>query len=325
MKIGRNWILAVTFVGLLSACSDVERLGPDQKAIFSKVVVKEGLTATTSNPNFSTGQKVGFKAVFERDAYWVLTITGNNSGAKYTVEGISNEIDPSKIVWDGRASSLPAFALEPVTAKVSFPNSPGDTLRLNMTVAGRRNMDAGAVIVTNFSAPKIAWQKDWPPIEYPGTTTNYGFPDGNNYCYMSGTPWQGAGSPYVNFLNIRAVNSDVSYTSGFFPLYADYNKVYFNIMVYGNGPSNKTWLQIGLQENGVAARNYNIRPNWTGWKLVTIKYTDFVPDNEEISYNPQKINLVSLVLLSDAVPLATTPVSVAVDHMVFTHGGPLQP
>lgn len=331
-------ICILLFVGALASCKKPEQLGPDLVGIYGPVTVTESFAVNTPTVNFANGGNVFFTAKFKNDAVWTITITGAN-GAKKIISGISKEINAENSTWIGVADILPSFAAGSVTATLSFQND-AQTESVPFTITQKRVSDLETdVLVTDFLVTKVQnygaipvppdkWPSDFPLTI--NSETSYGFPDGNAYLTMGDptAPWQGAGSPYVDILTITPANSIVDY-GNYYPLYADPTKVYFNIMVYNTGTP--TWLQIAFLEDGVVARGIDIKPNWTGWKLVSVKYSDLIPNSSDAASNvrPQKITGIQLVLLSN-VPvadpaLATTPVKTAFDHICFTHNKPYQP
>ena len=176
-----------------------------------------------------------------------------------------------------------------------------------------------------YTGPR-GWPSDYPNIS--NTDMVYAQPDGDSYLIMSGIPWDnGTGNgitAYVNYLTIMADNSDFQYGQ-YFPLNSDPSNVYFNVMVLGtNTPY--TWLQANIFEESlsgdVVTRTINLRPSWTGWKLLSYKYSDLAAGS---AANSQKITGVQFVLLSDSPTLPGPEVKVGIDHVTFTNNAPYQP
>jgi hypothetical protein len=301
---------------LMVGCSDIEKVGPEQQALYSKVVVLTPLSADNTNPNFSVGQKVAFTATFERDTYWKLKLKSRTSGAIKVFEGIGTQIDPSRIVWNGTANGPESFATgDSVYAVVTFPYSPDDSMVVKMRVAVKPNLNTNAVVVSKF-ANALGWNYDYPGTN---TSTTYGvssavFPlvDGNSFFNPKLTP--NGTSTYIGYAGVNSL------TSTYFPLYADASKVYFNMFVYNTGVNIR--VQLEEEQNG-AARSYEIVPDWTGWKLVSINYLDFTPTELTTPNNPTKVNNVGLVFFSKT--LTSSPLDVVVDNITFTNGAPYQP
>jgi len=356
----KKYIFKLTIISVffLFSCGKKEKIAPDLKEVSGPVEVVDPFTISNSNPDFLAGQVVQFGATFQGDAYWKITIVGSNSGATKTISGTSSVINASNATWDGTADDLPSFRNEPVVITLSFPISNEITsstpLNINLTVAQKKNLDAGHVLITDFSENpnKITnvfdgnfagvaptnWQSNWAPTARFNDAPLKN-PDGNFYCVMGPqAAWQdnadflGHKSPYIDHLFITA--NSLGYP-GYFPLIASPTKIYFNIMVYNASLSNNNWLQITLFEDdpnlGSIAKSYNIvKPNWIGWKLVTLSYLDFIYGDGTVTVNnPQKISGLQLTLLSaasqDILDAGTNPVSATFDHLIFTHYKPYQP
>lgn len=333
---------------VLSSCKKTEQLGPDLDGIYGPVTVVQPFAVSTTSVNFATGGQVYFTAQFQNDAVWTITITGTTSHAIKTITGLSKTISIENSLWTGIADGAPSFQVENVTAVLSFKNSPTLVETIGpIAITGTRIADLPTdVLVTDFQTikpvrygsvptiPRTSWPIDFPYFSN-SDTSHYGHPDGNTYVVMGNAkPTQGGGSPYVDVMTIYPegamhLASQTPYST-YFPLYADPTKVYFNIMVYNTGTP--TWLQISMIEDGQVARYINVKPNWTGWKLISVKYSDFVANSTAFATNvqTQKVNGVQIVLLSN-VPVAnnalliSTLVSTAFDHITFTNNAPYQP
>lgn len=352
-------IAVVSLFFLFSSCGKKERIGPDLSEVSGPVEFEEAFTVSNTNPNFANGEKVYFSAKFKADAHWVITIKGNTSTAVRKFEGTGRTISSENVVWDGSVEAPPSFRAETAVATLSFPDAssvPAVTLAYNITISGARNSNYGHVLVTDFSVDRIQNVYDgnfaavpankW-PSNFAVTAVHNDLPlinpDGNQYCTFGPQPaWQVNAdfmphlSPYLDHMIITATS--VGYPT-YFPLIGIPSQVYFNIMVYNNPTSatNKyTWLQVTLTEDhptaaGVTvAKSVNIYPDWSGWKVVSIPYTNFlIGDGTTVLYNPQKIRSMQLTLLSrapqDILDAATFPTEVSVDHIIFSHYKPYQP
>jgi hypothetical protein len=337
-------ICSILLVIAFASCKKKEQLGPDLVGIYGPVTITESLAVNTSNVNFAGGDQVFFTAKFKNDAVWSLTIVGTN-GAQKIISGISKEINAENSRWSGTADVLPSFGAGVVTATLSFQND-AQTESVTFTITQKRNADLpGDVLVSNFvvnkryfySAPPPpiikfgytgpnGWPSDYPNIS--NTDNSYPKPDGDTYLIMSGIPWAPVGkpiTPYTNSLTIMSDSSDFQYGK-YFPLYADPDKVYFNIMICGTNTPH-TWLEVNLIEdgpNGDIIRKISYKPNWTGWKLFSYKYSDLALGSPLLP-NPKKIKGVQLVLLSDTPNLPGDEVKIGIDHITFTHNAPYQP
>lgn len=337
-------VLLITLV--IASCRNKEQLGPDVVGLLGPVTIVEPFAVSSSSVNFSTGEKVFFTAKFEKDAQWTITITETDS-TKKVITGIGKEINAENATWTGITDVLPSFIAGTATATLSFQSDP-ITPSLPITITAKRISDNSTdVLVTNFvsapvknfGSPGAFQPTDWPSdFPYTGNSDpsafpagSYSLPDGDKYLIMGPqVPFQGNGSPYVDLLRIYATGAMTPVQ--YFPLIADPTKVYFNIMVYNTGTP--TWLQIALFENedlNNPVRHIDIKPTWKGWKLISVKYSDFVANTPDagLKLDPQKISGIQIVLLSNvstASPaLPTTQVKAAFDHITFTNNAPYQP
>jgi hypothetical protein len=346
-----NTILGAFF--FLVSCQKKEQIAPDLGVITGPVDFGNAFVVSKANPNFYNGDKIYFSATFNKETYWLITITGNTSGAIKTFEGVGKEISAVNATWDGTANVIPSFRAEGATAVLSFPNASSVSapfpLSIGITIVKTKDLNYGHVLITDFNTPKFSGVNANPLTLWPSDFVATGAfddiphinPDGNKFCIMGpNAAWQdnlsnkGHKSPYIDFLSISA--SSVSYPT-YFPLIADPTKIYFNMMVYNNALPTNTWIQVTLSEehptiaDSIVGKSISIKPNWdTGWKLVTANYLDFrSSDTSTVLTNPQKIKGVTIVLLSNAtqavLDAGTNPVSATFDHLIFTHYKPYQP
>ncbi len=328
-----------------------DTLGPSLVEMHGPVTVTEPFSASKNSVDFSKNEQVHFTAKFENDAAWIVTVKGQISGAVKTFEGASKSVDISNSVWTGYANTIPSFQVEPVTATLSFKYT-ADTFKTTINATGLRDLDKNAVLITDFSHFKFIHQwdvdanhnliknADWKYID----TAYKAFPkaDGGVYCTMVGHPWVASNmDPYINYLDLTSINPLVQ-NAPYYPLPADSNSVYFNVMVYGTGTAS-TRLLINFQEDHITCRHADIAVNWEGWKLLSYRYADLL-DNVTTPNQPNKITMVSFVLLSSATgpypgdkayptPPTNKPfedknpfmVGVAFDHPIFTLHTPYQP
>ena len=124
-----------------------------------------------------------------------------------------------------------------------------------------------------------------------------------------------------------------------FPLASNPDGVYFNCLIYGvpNTNSSLVLFQFKEDENGDGTFNtnnedeydYQIDVNWSGWKLVTVKYSDIVtlvngqpatPKGNSL-HNPNKLGKISMLHLANP---ANGFASSKIDYIIFT-STPLEP
>lgn len=83
-----------------------EQLGPDIKIDFELL---EPFKISAENVSFLNDNKVHFSAKMDKKIKWRVLITGEKSGATKTFEGFSDNIDSTKVIWDGGQDSLYYF------------------------------------------------------------------------------------------------------------------------------------------------------------------------------------------------------------------------
>jgi hypothetical protein len=347
-KIMKRYISStILVIGLFSlfSCAKKEPIAPDLSVISGPVDFGNPFAVSNSNPNFNNNDQIYFSATFNKETHWLITVTGNASGAVKTFEGDGTVISATNATWDGTANSVPSFRAEAVTATLSFPSSTTKTapypLSLTITIAAPKDLNYGHVLITDFSAGLVTgWTHDWAYPAFPNDIPLKN-PDGNNYCTIGPiASWQlnlsykPHISPYLDYLNIPA--SSVGYPT-YFPLIADPSKIYFNMMVYNTVLPTYTWIEVILSENhptipdSIISKSINIYPNWnTGWKLVTVGYLDFkLADTTVTLNNPQKIRDVNIILLSTApqavLDAKTVTTGATFDHLIFSQYKPYQP
>lgn len=315
---------------------DIEALGNYPDTVHAFLKNRDTLHTTLNETAY-------FTATFKNTVIWQLTITGLNSGAKKVFKGTGTVLDQSNTLWNGGADNPPLkFSNEPVKAVLSFPSFPNVTFSTNLYIFidGSYNYTK-SFLVSDFSSVHIYQFGQTPPndgnkwwvsdYKLPNNTnTPYNpSPDGNNYLLFQNSPQPG--NPYIDYMRIDAnVSQDGVSSDSTFTLYVDPNQVYFNIYAYNTVTSgtNDAWVTIQFNESDGSQRTFDIKqPNWTGWKLLSVKYSDLVPAaGTSGSGNPSKLVSIGWVFLSAQTDL-TTPetVSIALDHPIFTFGGPYQP
>lgn len=326
-------ISIVTVVLSILACNPEEQVGPDLEGIGFEPIPTSSFASSLEEVDFKSNETIYFTQEFEASTHWLITLTGQNSSATKTFESVTAKIDESNTVWDGLSENSVGFQIEDVIAVLSYPDFPDAVVsRDTFKITGIEGSVIESVKFSDFIKAPIysfggavpaggGWGSDWPVTN----NTNSSFPkyDGNAYLFIAGAPWQ-ANNPYVDITEMPANVGD-TLTSTYLPLYNNPDRVYINLAVYNTGTED-TWLQVQmLEDNGAGiARSWNIRPDWVGWKYISIKYSNLASTNTA-AYNPTIVKQINLVLLSDQDVTATVKnqVSVAIDQLVFSFDAPL--
>jgi hypothetical protein len=158
-------------------------------------------------------------------------------------------------------------------------------------------------------------------------------PQGNAYYNLAGTvDWDWL----IGLVNFKATAGG----NATFPLNSNPNSVYFNVMVWGDGSLTNSLVlfQFEEDENGdgtfTAASEdqyaVEIPVNWTGWKLVSLKYSDIpclvngqpaAPNGDGV-HNSNKIKQVNMLHLANP---SSGYAKAKLDYIIFTENGPLNP
>lgn len=326
-------ISIITLALSIFACNPEKQVGPDLEGIGFEPSPSSSFAASSQKVNFKSEETIFFTQEFEKSTHWKITLTGQNTGASKTFENVSTTINKGNTNWDGLSETSIGFQIEDVIAVLSFPDFPSYALSKDtFSITGIEGSVIKSVKFSDFIKSPVygfggtvpaggGWGSDWPTTN--NTNTSFTKYDGNAYLYIAGAPWQ-ANNPYVDITEMPANVGD-TLKNTYLPLYNNPDRVYLNLAVYNTGTED-TWLQVQmLEDNGTGiARSWNIRPDWVGWKSISIKYSDLASTNTA-AYNPSIVKQINLVLLSDqnVTDAVKKEVSVAIDQLVFSFDAPL--
>ncbi|MFM2386147.1 MAG: hypothetical protein RL660_904 [Bacteroidota bacterium] len=329
-------ILAVAALLCLGACrKDKDKFdGPSISDIYSSFKVLAPFKASRDSVDFSKAENVVFTAQFSKIVEWTITVTGSKSKSVKTFSGNSKTIDATNATWDGSTSTFPMFGKENCVATLTIKDIT-DTFTVNEKIIGVKTIP-GYIIADFESGLKPGW------VKFSQTGANMDFqvktdtlaPEGGKYFNMAGTVnWDWL----IGLLDFPATAYGTAKT---FPLNANPDAVYFNCLVYGTSAANPSLIlfQLREDENGDGTfdantedqYDYEVRVDWTGWKLVSVKYKDLAtlvngapatPKGNGL-HNPDKLSKVSMLHLANP---NDGFASAKLDLIVFTDNGPLKP
>ena len=159
-------------------------------------------------------------------------------------------------------------------------------------------------------------------------------PQGNKYYNMAGTvDWDWL-IGLVNFKSTAYGGAPA------FPLSANSDNVYFNVMIYGEEGTTNSLVLFQFEEdensNGIFSSasedmySKEIKVDWIGWKLISVKYSDLVnlvngvtdaPNGNGV-HDSDKIKTINMLHLAN--PNSGFAKS-KLDYIIFTENGPLVP
>ncbi len=327
-------VLCLLVIGFSSCRKDKNNFdGPGIADIYNDFKVTVPFASDRDSVDFAAGDAVTFSAEFSKIVDWKITITGQTSKAKKIITGQSKTISNLNGIWNGSTTQFPIFKNENCIATLSIVNVT-DTFSLNVKVIHPKNID-GFVIADFENGLNTLWPKfiqSGANMDFKVKTDSFA-PQGAKYLNMAGTVnWD----YLIGYIDFPAS----AYSNVTFPLATNPSSVYFNCLIYGvpNTNTSLVLFQFKEDENGDGTFNannedeydYQINVNWEGWKLVTLKYTDFAclvngspatPKGNGI-LNPDKLGKISMLHLADP---NNGFASTKIDMIVFTSNKPIEP
>jgi hypothetical protein len=328
--------LLLLFLLSISSCrkDDTAFDGPSVADIYNEFKVEETFSANTDTVNFASNESVIFTATFSKIVDWNITITGTTSRAKKNISGSSKIINATNATWNGSTSLFPIFKSENCKVMLTLKDLP-DTFLLNVRIAAPKSING--FTIANF---ETGLNPAWPKFIQSGANMDFKVktdtlaPEGAKYLNMAGTVNWDYLIGLVDF-PAQAYNSAIT-----FPLAGNPEAVYFNCLIYGVPNTNPSIVLFQFKEdenaNGTFTAasedeyDYQINVDWAGWKLVSLKYSDFkylingnpaTPKGNGIQ-NPDKLSKISMLHLAD--PNAGFA-STKIDMLIFTDNKPFEP
>ncbi len=331
----RNTILLIVFCSLiLGSCRKDETVeGPSISEIYSDFKVIDAFKANRDSVNFNSGDAVTFSASFNKTVFWEITITGQKTKATKIIKGDGRIINANVALWNGSTSQFPVFDAENCTAKLKIKGVV-DSFGVNIKVLQPKKLE-GLVLADFENGLNSKWTKfiqSGANIDFQVKTDPIAA-QGNKYLNMAGTVnWD-----YLIGL-IDFTTAALGTTT--FPLSTDPNNEYFNCAIFGTNAANPSIILFQFKEdensdgtfnaNNEDEYDYEVKVDWDGWKLVSIKYNDIItlvngspsaPKGNNI-HNPNKLNKVSMLHLANP---ANGFASTKIDLIMFTSKKPLEP
>ncbi|MBO9700267.1 MAG: hypothetical protein J7604_08655 [Sporocytophaga sp.] len=314
-------------------------IGPEYKnADPGFYVVNNSFTAAPSDLIDFTKTQVGFNAQFSQEVTYFLTLR-SEKGASVTFT--DKAADLSKVKWDGGHNGLYFFnANDKVFAELSFL---GSNVKLQDTLTVKTPKSYGR-LVEDFEAATPGHLK-FPAGWYTfGKEASAKAVDEDKYyngvvAFAANNPKTIQPPSGIKYFKVMGTDANVDFFidgAGFISrlnlVTANTDSIYFNMFVYGTGNvSDKGSIKIGEDDNGKGGVQdlvedelfYDFKINWTGWKLVSVKYSDFsftAANTGNRIREPKKAGKMGFALLSDPSGAKT---SLIFDYPIFTYGKPL--
>ena len=289
MKIRQQYILTIFSIILFLGCTKDEVEGPLINDIYGFFEITQPLNISNKNPDFSINEVVKFQMGFNKNIDWKISITGLVSGSNKVISGFSNSLDSNLNIWNGTTSQFPFFEQEYCAIELTFLNE-SDTLRDTIEIMAPQLYTDG-FIVADFENgfPTDAFNKP----QGGNTLATFVIADdvpllGNYYFQMGGMinyDWalgkiefkldyssnQISSSPDDFYLNLGIFSDTVDLHTGQF----------VNVLISESDepfdPDNNSVANIFDSNEEVYKLKLYI--DWEGWKLISIRYSDFVATN----------------------------------------------
>ncbi len=269
------------------------------------------------------GSSVYFTAVFNKFKSWKITVTGSTSGAVKRFVGSSKKILESNTAWDGSSDTVFFFRSETCQAVLSFPDT-NYTETINFTISVPKihsgylinDFESGAFGTYLGSNSGTYWDA---PDQASSTIDIINFtpsPQGTNVLHFD------CNDVTANYYTGGVYHNSAASNYGIPSMSND--SLYLNLFIYGY-PSGNASLSIAVQENdGDIWQPTQINIDWTGWKLVSLKYSGMSNNNGtgNIVKESAKINAINLSM--NSIPQGLN-CRTLVDYVIFTRGNPLKP
>lgn len=307
---------------------------PTSEEVFGEFAVKSGLSISADEADFGAGETVYFSADFTTIANWKITITGLSSGLTKTIAGNSKSINADNATWNG-AADIPNFVAEQASIKLTidgndYSDSAGFTI-----VSPRDYSQLNGVLFTGFN-------EDDPK---PGLMASANQTINTRQTELGGTYWtiegldplddNGNRSWWIGGIQFIAPN--IWPGEKYIPIENnDPENTYFNMYLYS---TKQPGLRVTFGEdedgNGRWDRSYEdaywyrFDETWEGWKLVSIKFSEF---NKE-EYGPEggagnAVPDIDKIVEFNVLMLPEQPNTVgraSFDFPIITFGAPFEP
>lgn len=294
-------------------------------------------SATADNIDFTSDSAYFIGELSERVS-WYITFKGLTSGAVKRIEGLSQSISPDLAQWGGDhdPSNVKFFQQgEDVLVELSFLKSSlviRDTITITNTKVFKGDVLYDGFELSSFAWPYLSFNEN-SANPYTGGFNTLNVVQGKKAFSLSG--FDGDNSYFIGGARTQFTDGNSNYFE-FQSLNPD--SVYFNAYIYGDG-NNTTRVSIGVAEDDDLDGTYEDASNdvweyafkidWTGWKLVSFKYADFVTSAEaayggsgDKKQQLDRIKRITFNLLSDP---PGNNASYLVDFPIVTYGGPFNP
>ena len=327
----KKYIAFILLIATALSCrKDVALDGPPLNDLFGEFKILSEWQFNTQNIDFAAGEKFHINLDLSKTSNWQLRITGLTSGAEKLVTGLNQNLNAEVYSWDGSTTTLPMFKAEDCRVELTFPGESDTTLVGTVTITTPK-VNQGFV-VADF---ENGFNPGWSTFIQSGANMDFQIKNSQTISAEGGSYYNMQGEVTWDWL-IGLVNFEApAYGAPTYQLNNNPDKLYFNAMIYGEpGLINSLVLfQFDEDDNGDGSFNsanedrfaYEIPVTWSGWKLVSMSYSDIAALTTSSGNGvPEPNKLVSINMLHLANPSSGIAKS-KLDYIIFTENEALNP
>lgn len=284
-------------------------------------------------------QTMHFQSTFNENVSWTIKLKGRTSSAVKTIKGTSPFLDMTNAIWDGSADSLRLFLQNETIDATLTVFGWSSALTTSFTLAQGRNH--GLVLgrfesINKFSSISFQdtyyWFSQFEANEmvFNDTIFDAFAPQGRRAYRINGN--DANNSFYIGKLGLSPDPANYFAVGSSVP-----TDVYFNLFVKGEGVASNGKLVIETFEDdnqnniqdytGAEDKySYEILVNYDGWKLHTIRYSNFskVSSGGNNSKEPHLIKNIGYFIALNSLS-GSKNVNVLIDYPTISVGGPIIP
>lgn len=284
-------LILLCSLSLLSCKRDLDNfLGNEVVKAPEGFTIDTPLSTSSTNADFAV-TPFEFNATLSDKVSWKIKIVGASSCAVKTINGLSKDINASVAAWDGASDNIYHFRSgESMTAILTIVGSDEtDTV----TFSSLSTKIFNGTLLTDYEGSGVIttnWWQSFKPGELISFSEDYSdikTPQGAECLHLKGEDVSPDG-----FIGQSGHSGVAGFDFASFNLPSDPDSIYFNCYVNGTAGTELEFRMI--QTTGGAGDgdeySYYLPITWSGWKLVSVKYSSFV-NSLNVGMTPEQSGL----------------------------------